>query len=50
MKRNEDKREMAGKAADVKRKKSKLTVCLDFYLNDLRYHVHPDAEVGLILK
>lgn len=41
--------QIAGKGADVKRK-SKVTVCLACYLNDLRYHVRPDAELGLILR
>lgn len=45
-----DERAIAGRGADVKRKKSKVTVCLDFYLSDLRYHVLPDAELGLILR
>lgn len=30
-----------------KKKNSKVTVCLDFNLNDLRYHFHPDAELSL---
>lgn len=37
-------------AKKTKPGKSKVTVCLEFYLNDLRYHVHPDAELGLILR
>lgn len=48
--REGDERRIAAEGADVKQKKSKVTVCLDFYLNDLRYHVLPDAELGLILR
>lgn len=33
-----------------KQEKSKVTVCLEVYLNDLRYHIHPDAELGLVLR
>lgn len=44
------KKKAAGRAADVTRKKSKVTVCLEFYLNDLSYHIYPDAELGLFFE